>query len=160
MCTFFFFFCFKYIWFCYCLVAQLVWLFVTAWTAAHQAPLEFSKQEYWSRSAPGHLPVSGTEHASPASNALAGGFFTTESPGKPLSLWQYLLIHHILTQENKAFSTTRSSFPALCIFLPPLHFCHLLFQLLRYFTFTLFIATTSSRIVDSGPRDRPFWVSV
>ena len=85
---------------------------------------------------------------------------TTESSGKPLNLWQYLLIHHILTQENKDFSTSMSNFPALCIFLPPLHFCHLHFKLLGYFTFTFFIATTNSIIVVSGPRDRHFWVSV
>ena len=31
-------------------VSHLVWLFVTPWTVAHQAPLsmEFSRQEYWS----------------------------------------------------------------------------------------------------------------
>ena len=32
---------------------------------------------------PGHLPNPGIESASPASPALAGGFFTTEPPGKP-----------------------------------------------------------------------------
>ena len=157
----FFFVLFKYnIWFCYCLVAQLVRLIVATWTAACQVPLELSKQEYWSRFTPGHLPVSGAEPSSPVSTALAGGFFTTESSGKPLNLWQYLLIHHILTQENKDFSTSMSNFPALYIFLPPLHFCHLHFKLLGYFTFTFFIATASSRIVVSGPRDRHFWVSV
>ena len=50
----------------------------------HQAPLStgFSRQEYWSGlpfPPPGDLPDSGIEHASPA---LAGGFFTTEPPGK------------------------------------------------------------------------------
>ena len=43
----------------------------------------FPRQEYWSGlpfSSPGDLPDSGIEHASPA---LAGGFFTTEPPGKP-----------------------------------------------------------------------------
>ena len=42
----------------------------------------FSRQEYWSRlpfPSPGDLPHPGIE---PASSALAGGFFTTESPGK------------------------------------------------------------------------------
>ena len=32
---------------------------------------------------PGNLPNPGTELASPKSPALAGGFFTTEPPGKP-----------------------------------------------------------------------------
>ena len=53
-----------------------------------QSPLsmEFSRQEYWSRlpiPPPGDLPNSGIEPTSPASPALAGGFFTTEPPGKP-----------------------------------------------------------------------------
>ena len=65
-----------------------VQLFVTLWTVACQAPLsmEFSRQEYWSGmpfSIPGYLPNSGIELASLVSPALAGGFFTTELPGKP-----------------------------------------------------------------------------
>ena len=42
----------------------------------------FPRQEYWSKvfPSPGHLPGLGIEPASPA---LTGGFFTTESPGKP-----------------------------------------------------------------------------
>ena len=52
---------------------------------AFQAPLSmgFSKQEYWSElqfSPPEDLPDPEIEPASPA---LAGGFFTTEPPGKP-----------------------------------------------------------------------------
>ena len=59
-----------------------VWLFVTSWTVVHQAPLsmEFSRQEYWSGlpfPPPGHPPDAGIKSASPA---LAGGFFTTETP--------------------------------------------------------------------------------
>ena len=55
---------------------------------AHQTPLsmEFSRQEYWSRLpfiSPRNLPNPGIKLESPASSALAGGFFTTESPGKP-----------------------------------------------------------------------------
>ena len=61
-------------------------LFVTPWTEAHQAPLsvEFSRQEYGSGlpfSSPGDLPNPGTEPLSPE---LAGRFFTTVPPGKPL----------------------------------------------------------------------------
>ena len=43
----------------------------------------FLRQEYWSGlpfPAPGALPDPGIEALSPA---LAGGFFTAESPGKP-----------------------------------------------------------------------------
>ena len=63
---------------------------VTPWTVAPQAPLSmgFSKQEYWSGlsfSPPGDLPNPGIELVSPVSPALAGGFVTTELPGKSLS---------------------------------------------------------------------------
>ena len=63
-----------------------VQLFVTPWTVALQDPLsmEFSRQEYWSGlpfPSPGTLLGPGIEPTSPA---LAGGFFTTEPPGKPL----------------------------------------------------------------------------
>ena len=61
-----------------------VWLFVTPWTAAHQAPLsmEFSRQEYWSG-----LPFPSLEdlpnpRIKPESlmfPALAGRFFTTSA---------------------------------------------------------------------------------
>ena len=55
------------------------------WIVAHQAPLSmaFSRQEYWNGlpfPSPGDLPDPGIEPASPASRALAGGFFTTEPP--------------------------------------------------------------------------------
>ena len=69
-----------------------VWLFVTPQTVAHQAPLSlgFSRQEYWSGlplPPPGDLPDSRTKPASPASPALAGGFSTTEPPGKPTTVF-------------------------------------------------------------------------
>ena len=46
--------------------------------------MEFSRQEYWSGlpfPSPGDLPNPGIQPASPV---LAGGFFTTELPGKSL----------------------------------------------------------------------------
>ena len=60
----------------------------TSWTVARQAPLSvgFPRQEYcigWPFIPPGDLPNPGIESPSPASPALAGGFFTTEPPGKP-----------------------------------------------------------------------------
>ena len=59
----------------------------TLWTVAHQAPLsmEFSRQEYWSKLPfpPVDLTDPGTEPMPSVSPALAGGFFTTEPPGKP-----------------------------------------------------------------------------
>ena len=68
-----------------CVFCQ-VQLFAVPWTIAHQALLsmEFSRQEYWSGlpfPPAGDLPDPGIELASPA---LAGGFFPTEPPGKPL----------------------------------------------------------------------------
>ena len=59
-----------------------VWLFVTLWTVAHQAPLfiGFSRQEYWSElpcPPPGDLPDPGIKLTSFMSPALAGGFFST-----------------------------------------------------------------------------------
>ena len=75
---------------CLCMLSH-VWLFVTPWIVAHQAPLsmEFFKQEYWSSlpfSPPGNLPDPGVKPFSLASPALAWGFLTTEPPGKPPSL--------------------------------------------------------------------------
>ena len=48
---------------------------------------EFPRQEYWSGlpfPTPGDLLNTGIEPVSPGSPALAGRFFTTEPPGKPL----------------------------------------------------------------------------
>ena len=66
-------------------------LFVTLRTVACQMPLSmgFSRQEYWSGLSfplPGDLPDPGIKPTSLMSPALAGGFFTTEPPGKP---WIY-----------------------------------------------------------------------
>ena len=69
-----------------------VWLFTTPWTVARRAPLStgFSRREHWSGlsfPSPGDLPDPGIETESPASPTLAGRFFTTEPPGKPLERW-------------------------------------------------------------------------
>ena len=67
-------------------------LFSTLWTIAHQAPLSmgFCRQEYQS-GLPfpplGDLPDPGIKAMCPAALALAGSFFTTEPPGKPIFLW-------------------------------------------------------------------------
>ena len=84
---------FPYMCVCVCLCARTcvlchVWLFMTPWTAVHQAPLsmEFSRQEYWSGlpfPTPGDLSDPGIEPMSPVSPVMADGFFTTEPPGKP-----------------------------------------------------------------------------
>ena len=70
--------------------------FSTPWTVDHQAPLSmrFPRQEYCSEllfSATGDLPNPGIE---PALTALAGGFFTTEPPGKSNPIW-------LIRRENR-----------------------------------------------------------
>ena len=68
-------------------------LHVELWAAvARQAPLSmgFSRQEYWSElpsPIPGDFPNPRIEPASLVSPALAGRFFTTETPRKPLLLF-------------------------------------------------------------------------
>ena len=62
-------------------------LFATPWTVSRQAPLSvgFFRQEYWSGfampSSRGSSRLRNQTHAS----CIAGGFFTSESPGKPHS---------------------------------------------------------------------------
>ena len=58
-------------------------------TGGHQVPpsMEFSRQEYWRGlpfPPPGDLPDPGIEFLSLESPALAGGFFTTAPPEKPI----------------------------------------------------------------------------
>ena len=70
---------------CCCLVAKLFPTLLQPQGLAHQAPLSmgFPRQEYWSGlpfPSPGDILNPGIKPASPA---LAGGFFTTEPPGKP-----------------------------------------------------------------------------
>ena len=74
---------------CVCVCAQTNSTLCSSMDLAHQAPLSmgFSRQEYWSGlsfPSPGVLPDPGIEWESLASPALAGGFLTTEPPGKPL----------------------------------------------------------------------------
>ena len=67
-----------------CFALSHVSVFLTLLTVVCQAPLSmgFPRQEYWSglpSPSPRDLPNPGIK---PASLALAGGFFTTEPPGK------------------------------------------------------------------------------
>ena len=80
-------------------------LFVTPW--AHRASLSmgFPRQEYWSGlpfPSPGDLPDPRTEPASPA---LAGGFFTSEPPGKPI----YFFFCSSTIHNNQKVETTQVS---------------------------------------------------
>ena len=66
-----------------------VQLLATPQIIFRQAPLSMGspRQEYWSELpflSPGDLPRSGIQPTSPESPALAGQFFTTEPPGKPV----------------------------------------------------------------------------
>ena len=66
-------------------------LFATSWTVAHQAlcPWGFSRQEYLNSlpfPSPRDLPRSWVKLVSPA---LAGRFFTTNPPGKPIKFILY-----------------------------------------------------------------------
>ena len=76
----------NYVCVCVCVcVLSCVGLSAAPWTGACQAPLpiEFSRQEYWSgRPLPtlGDLLDPGIKPTSPASQALASGFFTTSTP--------------------------------------------------------------------------------
>ena len=65
-----------------------VWLFVTPWTVAHQAPLSmgFPRQEEWSGlpfPSPGDLPNPGMKTMSLMSPMLAGKFLTMSATWKP-----------------------------------------------------------------------------
>ena len=84
-----------------------VQLCVTLWTMAHQGPLSMGlcRQEHWSGlpfPLPGDLPDPGIKAKSPTSPALADGFFTTESPGKPITninignfyLWDRICVNY------------------------------------------------------------------
>ena len=93
-----------------------VWLFATPWTVALQAPLSMgvSRHEYWSGlpcPPPGDLPNPGIEPMSLVSPALAGGFFTTVPPGKPISLCVHIYAYIF------SFRFFSIIFNSLCLFL-------------------------------------------
>ena len=78
---------------CYALLLSCVWLFVTPWTVARQAPLSmgFSRQEYWSGlpcPPPGDLPNSGIKPRSPT---LQADSLLSDPPGKPMILLNTVL---------------------------------------------------------------------
>ena len=75
-------------------------IFVTPWTITLQAPLSmgFPRQKYCCGlpfPSPGDLPNQQIEPISPASLTLAGMFFTTEPPEKPLDFINYILIEYL-----------------------------------------------------------------
>ena len=62
-----------------------IWLFVTPWTVAHQAPLSvgFPKQEYWSELLFHSTGESSWPRDQTHVSFLLSRLFTTEPPGKP-----------------------------------------------------------------------------
>ena len=76
---------------CVCMLSCFihVWLFVTSWTVAFQAPLSmgFSRQEYWSGlpcPPPGNLPNPGMEPPSLCLLHQQAGSLPLVPPGKPI----------------------------------------------------------------------------
>ena len=79
-----------------------VLLFATLWTIACRATLSvgFFRQEYWSG-----LPFPPDPGIKPKSPALAGGFFTPEPPGKPMTLGKITKIPLCLSFHSYAIWT-------------------------------------------------------
>ena len=75
-----------------CMISHFsrVWLFVTPWIVAFQAPLskEFPRQEYWNGLPFCLLEYQPNPEIKPVSPALAGRFFTTDPPEKPSINWE------------------------------------------------------------------------
>ena len=77
--------------------------FVTPWTVTCHVPvsMESPRQEYWGGltfPSPGDRPNPGIETVS---STLAGGFFTTESPGKPLIFIELIHLNQCLGHNLK-----------------------------------------------------------
>ena len=104
----------------YCRISTQSNSFATPWTVTHQTPLSmgFSSQEYWSElpfPPPGDLPNPGIQPESPMFLALAGGFFTTEPPGKPLSMHTCMKNAQVLNDTDLKGCTTLEWSPRIRI---------------------------------------------
>ena len=89
---------------CYCLVTSPVWLFVTSWTIAHQAPSVhgISQQEYWSG-----LPFP-PPHLIRSWYLIKGSCFTlTAVIPIPITI---IIVISILSHEEDAEATETSAF--------------------------------------------------
>ena len=81
---------------------------MTPRTVAHQVPLSmgFSRHKYWSWlpfPPPGDIPILEIESVSPA---LAGGFFTTDPPEKPIHVYVFCILAdkvNILKLQGQTF---------------------------------------------------------
>ena len=115
-----------------------------------QAPLSvgFSRQEYWSKLTfppPGDLPNPGIKSASPA---LAGGFFTTKPPGKPLNA-KYFVLNQNLMKISIPLTRVRFWFFPPSVF--PVFLCLIPLAFLS-FLIVLFSKTHSSILAWRIPR--------
>ena len=103
--------------------------FATPWTITCQAPLSmgFSRQEYlcgFPFLSQRDLPDPGIEPGCPALVALAGGFLTTELPGKTL----YARLANVKTYYQKY---SFQPFSTLCLYLKYLTFLSNIFSTLK-----------------------------
>ena len=95
--------------FCYCLVAKLCLALCNPMDYSPPVSLSmgFPRQEYWSGMpfpSPGDLPYTGIE---PASLVLAGRFFITEPPGKPITYnneYNFLCVLLYIRYHSKPFA--------------------------------------------------------
>ena len=83
---------------CACSVSQLVWLFATQWICSPPGSsvhgISQTRILEWVAITPsGDLTDPEIKPMSPASPALAGGFFTTEPPGKSCVKWSFITIY-------------------------------------------------------------------
>ena len=87
---------------------------VTSWTVAHQASLFMGlfQTGYWSRLSfptPGDLPDPGLQPQCLACLALAGPFFTTAPPGKPVFVFPVVHSGFTFVQEMHIQMSTELS---------------------------------------------------
>ena len=93
---------------------------MTSWAVAHPPPLctGFPRRECWSGlpfPSPGDLPDPGIEPGSLHAAALAGRFFTTAPPGKPvLARWSEPKAGQSLSQSVERWCSGQPS-PHLCL---------------------------------------------
>ena len=96
----------------WCEVASVVWVFVTLWTVAPQAPpsMGLSRQEYWNGlpcSSPGDLSNPEIKSVSLTSHTGKGRFFTTNAT------WESLDSACRLNTQGNNIQYSRTPFPVL-----------------------------------------------
>ena len=121
--------------------------FATLWTIAHQASLSmgFPGPEYWSGlpfPSPGDLPH---PRIKPLSPTLAGGFFTTDPPGKPrffqMGIWLILIYwncHPLPSGLQWHLSYKSGEHICVCQFIDSIPFICLSLYCLDYYSFICF----------------------